>query len=134
MNHRIQVRFDLYFTFNVQQKKRNADKIEKKSQYVVNFSWTFQKKIVHCALNSLANYDQALFSANFHVLSLFSAQLAYPYITRGGLETIFVSIHYWYTPRQSSCLSALDFFHSLVWNIKFDELDIFSSLYWVFAG
>ena len=58
------------------------------------FQETFEKKIVHCALNSLANYDQALFSANFHVLSLFSAQLAYPYITRGGLESIFVSIHY----------------------------------------
>ena len=35
---------------------------------------------------------------------------------------------------QSSYLSALDFWHSLVWNVEFDELDFFSSLNWIFAS
>ena len=33
-----------------------------------------------------------------------------------------------------SYLSALDFWHSPVWNFKFDELDFFPSLNWIFAG
>ena len=34
--------------------------------------------------------------------------------------------------RQSPYLSALDFCNSSVWNIKFDELDFFLSLNWIF--
>ena len=33
---------------------------------------------------------------------------------------------------QSPYLSALDFCNSSVWNVKFDELDFFPSLNWIF--
>ena len=33
-----------------------------------------------------------------------------------------------------SYLAALDFWHSPVWNFKFDELDFFPSLNWILAG
>ena len=35
---------------------------------------------------------------------------------------------------QTPYLSALNFWHSLAWNFKFDELDFFPSLNWIFAG
>ena len=43
----------------------------------------------------------------------------------------------WYTNWSvtlSSDLSALDFWHSLVWNFEFDELDFFPSLNWIFTA
>ena len=39
-----------------------------------------------------------------------------------------------YQQAQSPYLSALDYWHSLVCDIKFDELDFFSSLNWIFAA
>ena len=35
---------------------------------------------------------------------------------------------------QSPYLSAFDFWHSPVWNFKFDELDFFPSLNWIFTA
>ena len=46
----------------------------------------------------------------------------------------FLNSNAWFLIANTSYLSALDFWHSPVWNFKFDELDFFPILNWMFTA
>ena len=67
------------------------------------------------------------------ILAIFFILLLIFYLFSEFINTFYTSLHNHLTS-QSSYLSALDFWHSPVWNFKFDELDFFPSLNWIFSG
>ena len=67
------------------------------------------------------------------ILAIFFILLLIFYLFSEFINTFYTSLHNHLTS-QSSYLSALDFWHSPVWNFKFDELDFFPSLNWIFTA